>query len=365
MSSTTPNISPPRRRTLRLNQQDRDHWLSTAKYFGRTLLKTLFIIWLVTTLTFFIIRTLPGNPVDIMVMSLMDTGLSEEEAQARAKALFRIDFDKPVMEQYTEFMNNLLHGDLGDSYVLAPGKPVMDILMQRLPWTLFSAGISLLISFMLGIFLGMIAAYKRNSWIDQLLTNVSAILDAVPNTLTAILLVMLLGLALKVVPFSMMRGSLSPGIKPGFTLEFFVDAFRHLLVPCMVYVLSTLGGWMLAMRSSTISALGDDYVTVAKARGLPDMRIITAYVGRNASLPLFTGLAISLGFVVAGSVLIELIFVYQGVGLLLSQAIAKRDYPLMQGILLMLTIMVILSTAVADLLYGWLDPRIRIASGEK
>ncbi len=365
MSTPTPSISPPRPRSLRMSKQDRDHWLSTAKYFGRTLLKTLFIVWLVTTLTFFIIRTLPGNPVDIMVMSLMDSGLSEEEAQARAKALFRIDFNQPVGEQYVEFMGNVVRGDLGDSYVLAPGKPVMDILMQRLPWTLFSAGTSLLISFMLGMFLGMIAAYKRNSWIDQVLTNLSAILDAVPSTLTAILMVLLLGVIWKVVPLNMMRGSLSPGIKPGFTIEFFVDAFRHFLIPGLVYVLATLGGWMLAMRSSTISALGDDYVTVAKARGLPDMRIITAYVGRNASLPLFTGLAISLGFVVAGSVLIELIFVYQGVGLLLSQAIAKRDYPVMQGILLVLTITVIISTALADLLYGWLDPRIRIASGEK
>lgn len=120
---------------------------------------------------------------------------------------------------------------------------------------------------------------------------------------------------------------------------------------------------MLAMRSSTISTLGDDYVTVARARGLPDLRIITAYVGRNASLPLITSLAISLGFVVGGSILIEFIFVYQGIGLLLSQAIGKRDYPVMQGILLVTTITVIVSTALADLLYGWLDPRIRITGG--
>ena len=113
------------------------------------------------------------------------------------------------------------------------------------------------------------------------------------------------------------------------------------------------------MRSSTVSVLGDDYVTVARARGLPDFRIITAYVGRNASLPLVTALAISIGFLLGGSTVIEFIFVYQGVGLLMSQAIAKRDYPVMQGILLVTTITVIISTAIADLLYGWLDPRIR------
>jgi peptide/nickel transport system permease protein len=162
-----------------------------------------------------------------------------------------------------------------------------------------------------------------------------------------------------------MRGSLSAGIKPGFTLAFFADVLKHVAVPAVVYVLSTLGAWILAMRSSTLSTLGEDYVTVARARGLPDGRIMRAYVGRNASLPLVTGLAISLGFVVSGSILIEQIFVYQGIGLLLGQAIARRDYPVMQGILLVTTIAVLLSTTLADLLYGWLDPRIRVAGKER
>jgi len=190
-------------------------------------------------------------------------------------------------------------------------------------------------------------------------------IGAVPNTLWAIILVLLLGVVWKVVPLNLMRGSVSPGVKAGFSLEFIGDVLKHWFVPGMVYVLTTLGGWMLAMRSSTVSVLGEDYVTVARARGLPDVRIITAYVGRNASLPLVTALAISIGFLLGGSTVIEFIFVYQGVGLLMSQAIAKRDYPVMQGILLVTTITVILSTAIADLLYGWLDPRIRIRGGEE
>jgi len=136
-------------------------------------------------------------------------------------------------------------------------------------------------------------------------------------------------------------------------------------VPGIVYILTTLGGWMLSMRSSTVSVLGEDYVTVARARGLPDFRIIMAYVGRNASLPLVTALAISVGFLLGGSAVIESVFVYQGVGLLMTQAIAKRDYPVMQGILLVTTITTIISTAIADLLYGWLDPRIRVGSGDQ
>ena len=324
----------------------------------RSLAKTAFIAWIVVSLTFVIIRALPGNPVDIFIMGLVNNGLSEEEARSRAARLLRLNLDQPLAGQYVEFMGNLARGDFGTSYVLAPNKPVRDIVFQRLPWTLFSVGLSLVISFVVGISLGMLAAYRRNSWIDHALTNASAIIDSVPAILVAVLFVLLLGVVWRVVPLTQMRGSLSPGIKPGFTLRFFGDLLKHYLVPGLVYVLSSVGGWVLAMRSSTVSTLGDDYVTVARARGLPDRRIMTAYVGRNASLPLVTALAISLGFVVSGSVLIEQVFVYQGIGLLLGQALSKRDYPVMQGILLVTTIAVLVSTALADLVYGLLDPRI-------
>ena len=325
------------------------------------LLKTSLILWVVVTLTFLVIRALPGNPVDIFVQNLMQTGLSEEQARSRAAGMLRIDLDQPLHAQYLDFMRNLARGDLGDSYVLARGKPVGEMVMQRLPWTLFSVGLSLLVSFALGIFLGMVAAYRRNSWLDYTITTLSAMLDSVPPILTAVLFVLLVGVSWKLIPLDQMRGSLSPGIKPGFTLAFFADLLKHVLVPGTVYVLSTLGSWILAMRSSTISTIGEDYVTVARARGLSDLRIMTGYVGRNAGLPLVTGLAISLGFAVSGSILIEQVFVYQGVGLLLSQAIARRDYPVIQGILLVTTITVLLSTGLADLLYSWLDPRVRVA----
>lgn len=359
MVHATRASSSPVRRAWRWLAQTHAHVLL------RSLLKLLFMIWIVVTLTFVIVRALPGNPIDIFVLGLMDSGLSEQEARTRAASLLRLDLDRPLGAQYLEFIGNLLQGDLGDSYVLARGKPVTQIVMQRLPWTLFSVGSSLLISFGLGISLGMLAAYWRGSWLDHTLTNLSAAIDSIPNILVAVLFVLLLGVVWKVVPLNQMRGSLSPGIKPGFTLAFFADLMRHVAVPAAVYVLSTLGAWILAMRSSTIGTLGDDYVTVARARGLSDLRIMTAYVGRNASLPLVTGLAISLGFVVSGSILIEQIFVYQGIGLLLGQAIARRDYPVMQGILLVTTIAVLLSTTLADLLYGWLDPRIRVVGKER
>ena len=157
-----------------------------TNFWLRTIVKKVFIVWVVVTLTFFIIRALPGNPVEIMVMSLMDSGLSSEEAYTRAASLLRIDLNAPLSQQYSDYMSNLLKGDLGDSYVLAINKPVTTLIAQRLPWTLFSVGTSLLISFVIGMFLGTLAAYRRNSLLDHALTNFGAAIESIPNTLTAI-----------------------------------------------------------------------------------------------------------------------------------------------------------------------------------
>lgn len=339
-------------------------WLRrvSSNFLVRRLAKAAFTIWLVTTLIFFIIRAMPGSPVDIFVLDLMQTGLSQEEAYDRAASLLGLPLDQPLPEQYRQFVLNLLHGDLGKSY-RSPGVPVSEMIANRLPWTVFSIGTALFLSFLLGMLLGMVVAYKRNSWLDHLFTNLAAALDALPPYLVALVLIIFLGVVWRIVPVPAMRGSLSPGMKPGFTLEFFADALKHLAIPAFVYVLSTFGSWMLTMKSSTISTLGEDYVTVAKARGLPDRRIITAYVGRNASLPLVTRLAISVATSLGGSVVIENLFVYQGIGLLLYQALYGRDYPVMQGVFLVTTVAVVLANSLADILYGWLDPRIRVVGG--
>jgi peptide/nickel transport system permease protein len=334
-------------------------WLRriTSNFLLRRLLKALFTIWIVTTLIFFVIRAMPGSPVDIFVNDLVLKGLTEEEAVRRAAALLRINLNEPLPQQYLEFLSNLAHGDLGISYINR-GQEVSALIAQRLPWTLFSVGTSLILSFFLGMLLGMIIAYKRESWLDHLLTNIAAGLDAIPAYMTAIVLIILISLVWKIVPAGELRGSLSAGIKPGFTIDFFTDVLKHLALPALVYILASVGSWMLTMKSSTVSTLGEDYVTVAKARGLPESRIITAYVGRNASLPLFTRFALSIAFILGGSVIIEKIFTYQGIGLLLSQALYSRDYPVMQGIVLLITGAVVIGNLVADLLYSRLDPRI-------
>jgi peptide/nickel transport system permease protein len=157
-----------------------------------------------------------------------------------------------------------------------------------------------------------------------------------------------------------MRGTVSPGITPGFTWTFIKDIFSHALLPILTYVISTIGGWTLSMKSSTLNTLGEDYVTVAKARGLSEMRIIFSYVGRNAILPLFTSLTMQMGFLMGGSALIESIFVYKGIGWALGASISQRDYPVMQAVFLIITVAVIVANFIADSFYSKLDPRIKV-----
>ena len=331
----------------------------TSSYLLRQLGKALFSIWLVTTITFFVVRAMPGNAVDILIQDLTNQGLSPDDARNQASALMNIDLDKPLAGQYLDYLGNVLRGDLGNSYK-SPGLQVTKMITQVLPWTLFSVGLALLITFVLGIALGAVMAYNRDNWIDHLLSNLAATLDAVSPYLIGLLAILLFGITWKLVPIMEMRGAMSPGMKPAFTFAFLADILKHVRVLLLVYVLSSIGSWMLQMKSNTVATLGEDYVTVARARGLTDGRILMAYVARNATLPLFTRLATSIGFVVGGSLLLETLFTYRGVGFLLGHAIAERDYPVMQGVFLIITISVVFANLLADYIYGWLDPRVQL-----
>jgi len=236
-------------------------------------------------------------------------------------------------------------------------------MLKFMPWTLFSVGTALLLSFSVGIGLGMVMAYRRDTAIDHVLSAVASISHSVPNYLIGLMLIVFLGIQLRLVPIAAMRGSMSPGMQPHLGLDFVVDVFFHAALPIVTYFLTTVGVWMLTMKSSTVAALEEDYVTVARARGLSDSRITTAYVGRNAILPLFTQLTIAAGFVIGGSAFIEFIFVYQGIGYVLLESINKRDYTVMQGVFLTITISVIVANVLADLIYSRLDPRIRLGGG--
>ncbi len=330
----------------------------------RRLGKAVLTIFIAVTLSFFLIRLMPSNPIQVYITQLISTfGLSYQEASNMASSLFSIDLDRPVVLQYVDYLANLAKGQLGKS-LISNGTPVTAMIGEFLPWTLFSVGTALFISFTLGTLLGMTMAYKRGTPLDHALTTFASIMSSIPNYIVAILVLIFLGVQWKLVPVTAMRGSLSPGVVPGFTWEFFSDAFFHAFMPILTYVLTTVGNWMLMMKNSTLSALGEDYVTVARARGLRDRTITLSYVGRNAILPLFTNLAISIGFIIGGAALIETIFVYKGIGWILLTSINQRDYPVMQGVFLCITVSVVLSNLLAEILYSRLDPRIRVPGSD-
>jgi peptide/nickel transport system permease protein len=336
----------------------------SGSYVFRRILKAVVTIFCVASLTFFLIRLLPGSPVDVFINTMTSQyGISYEEAASQAASLYAFDPDQPLLGQYWDYLKSLARGDLGMS-ITSPGTSVTDVISAYLPWTLFSVGLSLLISFTLGILLGMVMAFKREGALDHVLAAFGSLFHSIPNYLVAIMIVVFFGVQLDWLPITDMRGAYSPGMDPALSIAFVGDALYHAALPILTYVLTTIGSWMLLMKSSTVATLDEDYVAVARARGLRDRRITTAYVGRNAVLPLFTQLAISAGFVVGGSLLIEKIFQYQGIGFLLFESINRRDYPVMQGIFLIVTCAVVAANLMADLLYGRLDPRIRLAKGE-
>jgi len=306
------------------------------------------------TLIFFLIRLMPGNPIDVMIAQLIMQGLDPEDAARRVAAMVPFVPTDPLHIQYIDYVKGFFRGDLGNSILYAV--PVTTILVYAIPWTVFLVSISLLISFSLGVLLGMFMAYRRGGILDKTFSLLSSVTRALPPYVVGVLLVLFFAFQVKWFP---LMGPYGSGLKPGFTLDFIASVLYHATLPVMSYVITTIGGWILQMKSSTVSVLGEYYVTAAEARGLPERRIVTSYVGRNAILPLFTSLAISIGFIFSGSVFIENIYSYPGIGRFLAASVPGRDWTLMTGCFLVTTVAVVLSNFLADMLYSRLDPRIR------
>lgn len=328
-------------------------------YVFRRILRALFVVWLVATLVFFMVRLLPGNPVAVFINQQMaQTGMSYEEAQAMAAGLFSFDPKEPLLKQYLDYLIGLLQGNMGNS-IKSPGITVTEKIAAHLPWTLFSVGTAMIISVVIGLALGMVMAYRRGGVIDHTVSILGSLLHAIPNYLMAIMIVVIFAVNLQWFNYAQMRGHSSPGVKPEFSFAFLSDSLYHATLPILTYVLTTAGTWALVMKSSTTSVLGEDYVMVARARGLTDGRIAGAYVGRNAVLPLVAQIATTAGFVVGGAIFVEQTFAYDGIGIQLYQSVSSRDYPVIQGILLVVTATIIVANLIADLIYSVLDPRIR------
>lgn len=332
-------------------------------YLFKVVIQGVITILAVMTLTFFMIRQMPGNPFQVRIDDLMTRqAMTYEDAYRAAASIFNFDPDRPVILQFSDYTGDLLQGDLGMS-ITKTGTPVAELILRYLPWTLFSIGLSVLISFTLGTTLGLAIGYWRGSWLDNVVTTLASVISGIPDYIIALLIILIFGVQLEWFKIGQVRGGVDPTITPALSLEYIGSILQYAFMPMLIYTLSSIGAWILAMKSSTISTLGEDYITVAQARGLPQRRILSAYVGRNAMLPLITRLAISIGFIMGGSVIIEEMFQYPGLGRNLYLAITGRDYTVMQGIFLVITVAVVASNILADVAIAWLDPRVRLDKG--
>lgn len=323
-----------------------------VKRVGFALLTILFAF----VLTFVVVRMIPGNPVQVMAMRLMvEQQISYEEAYAQAVLMWGYDPEQPLVDQFKDYMKTLLRGQLGYSQVFRT--TVNRVIVEALPWTVFVVSISLTTSFVLGAVLGAVIAWRRRGVLDLIVTGFASITAATPAFLFALILLILFGVYLKWFPT---RGAYSVEVAPGFNLAFILNILHHAALPIMAFTLESLGGWTLAMKGSAISVLGEDFIMAARARGLPERRIVLAYTARNAILPLVTVLAISIGAMFGGSVLVETVFTYPGMGYFFSQAIALRDYGMIQGLFLITIVATVFANLLADLLYAKLDPRVKL-----
>ncbi len=315
----------------------------------------LVMVFAVTTATFFLVRLMPGSPYATELYQLQQQGYSVVQAENQVRVLFGFAVQGPLWLQYLHYLGGLVHGNLGTS-IMYPGESVLGLIGKAVPWTVLIVCVSLLICFAIGVGLGTLAAYLRGGWFDQIVTIGSSLLNGIPQYLTAILLFYFLATLGHLFPIG---GAYSPAVHPGFNLGFVGSVFYHAMLPILSFVFSGFAGWALLMKSSTVSVLGEDFIFTAKAMAIRERDVVISYVSKNAMLPLFTSLLLSLGFMFGGSVYVEQVFNYPGLGQLFLNSTNSRDFPLMQGCFLLLTTAVITANFVADVLYTRLDPRIR------
>jgi len=327
--------------------------LIKSPFIRRRLMFYLIAGFAAITINFIIPRLMPGDPVQLLFARFQ--GRLDPRAFDALKEQFGF-VDGPLIQQYLAYLKSVVTLNFGPSVMGFP-VPAMQIIMTSLRWTLILAGIASVMSFVIGTLLGVMAAWRRGSKIDTILLPISSILGAFPYFWIALIAVYVLGFQLDIFPTS---HAYDTALKQEWgNPEYIWSVVYHMLLPLFTIVLTATGGWMLGMRNNMIGVLSQDYIVMAEAKGLSDKRIMLLYAARNAILPSLTAFAMSFGFVIGGSLLTEIVFSYPGMGYTLLQAVNARDYPVMQGIFLMITATVLLANFLADMSYVLLDPRAR------
>jgi len=328
-----------------------------VRHVIRRILFYLCAVWVAITLDFFIPRLAPGEPVAALVGKMSTKGYVTPAMQQSLSAMFGLNTHDPLWVQYFKYLGNLLRGNLGNSLQYFP-TPVSQIIGQDIGWSIMLGGVAVLLSFSLGCLLGIIAAWKRGTRLDTFLSPVMNFLSAIPYFWLALLSLYLFSYLLNWFPLA--GGYDSANIDPGWSFEFIGSVIQYAFLPALTLVVSSLAGWMLTMRNSMITTISEDYVLMARAKGLSERRVMFWYAARNAVLPNITGFAIAIGAIVGGQLLTEMVFSYPGIGYALFQAVSQQDYAMIQSIFLVLTLAVLGANFLADMLYAFLDPRVRV-----
>lgn len=300
---------------------------------------------------FMLPRLMPGDPVEAMFAAAQ--GRMDPAQMDAVREMYGF-LDGNIFEQYLSYLKSVFTLDLGPSVLMFP-IGVSEVIAMALPWTMFLALGSLIVSLIIGVSIGTYASYRRTGFVGQIVPPLLAFISNFPYIVTALLLFYFFGLKLDLLPLAY---TYNPELDPSFSLEFIGSVAKHAILPMGSMVVVGIAGWVFAMRNAMINVLGEDYVTMAEAKGLSSFRVMNRYAGRNAILPVATAIAMAIGFSFAGSIMTEVVFNYQGLGNVLLKGIMARDYPLIQAILLILVTAVLTANFIADLLYVWLDPRI-------
>lgn len=312
----------------------------------------LVAIFVAITFNFIMPRLMPGDPVDALFAAA--AGRLPAETLAAYQEMLGFN-DGPILVQYLQYLKSVLSWELGPAIMLFP-VPVTEVLSNTLPWTVWLAGTATLVSVAAGCFIGLYASYNRGGWVDRFVPFIWQFIASMPQAVTALFIFFVFALTLKWFPLGF---GANPDLEPRFTLEYIGSILRHAVLPLVTLIMSMLATWIFTMRNAMVNVLGEDYITMARAKGLSDRRVMVHYAARNAILPVVTAVSMALGFAVAGQVFIETVFNYPGVGQLIIKSVGARDYPLMQACFLLIVVCVLVANFIADMLYVFLDPRLR------
>ena len=314
----------------------------------------LLTLWAALSLNFFLPRLMPGSPANRIIAHLHGA-VSQVEVRAIELSL-GINNSQGIWQQYFTYLGHTATGNLGLSY--SQGQPVSQVIAGALPWTLGLIGITTILAFVLGTAIGAVAAWRRGSRFDSVMPPLFVFTTAIPFFWVGMVLILIFSVSLGWLPAG---GNTSQLAVPSFSPGYAGDVLVHAILPSLTLLITGIGGWVLTMRNNMVTTLTEDYVRMARAKGLSSARVMIDYGARNAILPNLTGFAMSLGFVVSGAILVEYVFNYQGVGYYLLNAVGYDDYPLMQGLFLIITVAVLVAILLSDIATAVLDPRTRTA----